>query len=123
MVGILLDYYFYQKSYSSLKSKNVAKFCVHNSPIFSCRVTYIRIYMCVYNVCTFVHSCTVNDKTLSFANFPISPILILIIKSDKIDQTLCHQTDLNADSPNFSHAELLSFIVLVAIRLGSKYIA
>ena len=33
-------YYFYQQSYLSLKSKNVAKFCVHISPIFSCLVTY-----------------------------------------------------------------------------------
>ena len=30
----------YQQSYSSLKSKNVVKFCVHISPIFSCSVTY-----------------------------------------------------------------------------------
>ena len=39
MVGITLDYYFYRQSYSSLKSKNVVKFCVHISPIFSCPVT------------------------------------------------------------------------------------
>ena len=41
MVEIILDYYVYQQSYSSLKSKNVVKFCVHISPIFSCPVTYI----------------------------------------------------------------------------------
>ena len=41
MVGIIFDYYFYQQSYSNLKSKNVVKFCVHISPIFSCPVTYI----------------------------------------------------------------------------------
>ena len=40
MVEIILDYYVYQQSYSSLKSKNVVKFCVHISPIFSCPVTY-----------------------------------------------------------------------------------
>ena len=37
MVGIIFDYYFYQQSYSSLKSKNVFKFCVHISPISHAR--------------------------------------------------------------------------------------
>ena len=32
-------------SYLSLKSKNVVKFCVHISPIFSCWVTY---FICLY---------------------------------------------------------------------------
>ena len=45
MVKILLDCYLYQLSISSLKAKNVVKFCVHISPIFSCRVTYIYIYI------------------------------------------------------------------------------
>ena len=45
MVGITLDYYFYQLSYLSLKSKNVVKFCVHISPIFSCPVTYYDTYL------------------------------------------------------------------------------
>ena len=40
MVGIILVYYFYHQSFSSLKSKNVVKFCVHISPIFSCPVTF-----------------------------------------------------------------------------------
>ena len=43
MVEILLDYYFYLLSYLSLKSKNVVKFCVHMSPIFSCPVTNIKL--------------------------------------------------------------------------------
>ena len=38
MVEILLDYYVYLLCYLSLKAKNVVKFCVHISPIFSCRV-------------------------------------------------------------------------------------
>ena len=41
MVWMLLQYYFYQQSYWSLKFKNVVKFCVHISPIFSCLVTYV----------------------------------------------------------------------------------
>ena len=48
MVEIILDYYFYQQSYSSLKSKNVVKFCVHISPIFSCPVIYVCTHSCVY---------------------------------------------------------------------------
>ena len=44
MVRIIFDYQFYQQSYASLKSKNVVKFCVHISPIFSCPVTnYMEI--------------------------------------------------------------------------------
>ena len=46
MIETLLDYYFYQQSYVSLKSKNMVKFCVHISPIFSYRVTYR--YICMY---------------------------------------------------------------------------
>ena len=41
MVGIIFDYYLNQRSYLILKSKNLVKFCVHISPIFSCPVTYI----------------------------------------------------------------------------------
>ena len=40
MLGIILDYYIYQRSYLILKFKNLVKFCVHISPIFSCPVTY-----------------------------------------------------------------------------------
>ena len=40
-MGILLHYFMYWLSYSSLKLENVVKFCVHISPIFSCRVTFI----------------------------------------------------------------------------------
>ena len=42
MMLILLDSYYYLQSYLSLKSKNMVKFYVYISPIFSCRVTYIN---------------------------------------------------------------------------------
>ena len=41
MVKNLLDSYNLLRSYLSLKCKNVVKFYVHISPIFSCHVTYI----------------------------------------------------------------------------------
>ena len=50
MVGILLDYYMYRSSCSSLKSKNVVKFYVYISPIFSCRVTYTTFLALCENV-------------------------------------------------------------------------
>ena len=56
MLGIITDNYFYQQNYSSLKFKNVVKFCVHISPIFSCPVTYYLngIPLSVVNHCKYL---------------------------------------------------------------------
>ena len=63
MVGIALDYYFYQQSYLSLKIKNEVKFCVHISPVFSCPVTYIAICVTIYirsYMCSYYNSCSIT---------------------------------------------------------------
>ena len=53
MVGIIFDYYLYQQSYLSLKTKNVVKFCVHISPIFSCPVTIMSVH-------NYKHACIIK---------------------------------------------------------------
>ena len=64
MVGIILDYYFYQQSYLILKSKNLVKFCVHISPIFSCSVTYSQLLNLPYSEQMIGSSAgTSNDKS------------------------------------------------------------
>ena len=46
-----VPYYDYSRSYLSLKSKNVIKFHVHISPIFSCRVTYTyNVFVVIYKL-------------------------------------------------------------------------
>ena len=79
MVGIILDYYVYQRSYSTLKSKNLVKFCVHISPIFSCLVTYncaaimkniCMMYACV-RVCIEFYEACVCIKLIVYGLFII----------------------------------------------------
>ena len=87
MVGIILVYYFYQQSYLSCKFKNVVKFSVHISPIFSYPVTFIVVLKSLWIDCSIRVFQSLFELVLPIIGFCLQRYSLLIFWPQKSFKT------------------------------------